>query len=123
IPDDYVPSRQRKLELYRRIAELRSLEELGALRDELRDRYGPPPEPVRNLLYGVEVKLRAVTAGATEGRARGPEPRLVLGNEVTPERRSALARVFPRLQIGQRQVRLSVLDVRGDWRDALTRLL
>ena len=123
IPDDYVPSRQRKLELYRRIAELRSLDELAALREELRDRYGPPPEPMRNLLYGVEVKLRAVVAGATEVRARGPELRLVLGADLTPERRAALARVFPRAQAGQRQVRLSVLDTRGDWRDALTRLL
>src|SRR2546428_728677 len=73
IPDDYVPSRQRKLELYRRIAGLAMLDDLAGLREELRDRYGPPPEPVRNLLYGVEVKLRAVKAGATEVTARGPE--------------------------------------------------
>ena len=123
IPDDYVPSRQRKLELYRRIAELRSLEQLGSLRDELRDRYGPPPEPVRNLLYGVEVKLRAVAAGATEVRARGPELRVVLGADLTTERRTALVRAFPKVQAGQRQIRLSVLDTRGDWRDALTRML
>ena len=32
-------------------------------------------------------------------------------------------RVFPNAQTGQRQIRLSVLDTRGDWRDALTRLL
>jgi transcription-repair coupling factor (superfamily II helicase) len=123
IPDDYVPSRQRKLELYRRIAELRSLDDLGALRDELRDRYGPPPEPVRNLLYGVEVKLRAIAAGATEVRARGPELRLVLGADLTAEQRTSLMRAFPKAQAGQRQVRLSVLNMRGDWRDALTRML
>jgi transcription-repair coupling factor (superfamily II helicase) len=123
IPDDYVPSRQRKLELYRRIAELRSLDDLSSLRDELRDRYGPPPDPVRNLLYGVEVKLRAVAAGATEVRARGPELRLVLGADLSPERRVALTRAFPKIQAGARQIRLSVLDMRGDWRDALTRML
>jgi transcription-repair coupling factor (superfamily II helicase) len=123
IPDEYVPSRQRKLELYRRIAELRTLDELTALREELRDRYGPPPEPVRNLLYGVEVKLRAVAAGATEVRARGPELRLVLGADLTSERRGRLVKAFPKVQAGQRQVRLSILDMRGDWRDALTRLL
>jgi transcription-repair coupling factor (superfamily II helicase) len=123
IPDDYVPSRQRKLELYRRIAEMRALEDLGGLRDELRDRYGPPPEPVRNLLYGVEVKLRAIAAGATEVRARGPELRLVFAADLTPERRIALLRAFPKAQAGQRQVRLSVLNMRGDWRDALTRML
>jgi transcription-repair coupling factor (superfamily II helicase) len=123
IPDEYVPSRQRKLELYRRIAELRSLDDLASLRDELRDRYGPPPDPVRNLLYGVEVKLRAVSAGATEVRARGPELRVVLSRDITPQQRGAVTRVFPRAQTGQRQIRLSVLDTRGDWRDALTRLL
>ena len=78
---------------------------------------------MRNLLYGVEVKLRAVAAGATEVRARGPELRLVLGADLTPERRANLLRVFPKIVAGQRQVRLSVLNMRGDWRDALTRML
>jgi transcription-repair coupling factor (superfamily II helicase) len=123
IPDDYVPSRQRKLELYRRIAELAVLDDLSALREELRDRYGPPPEPVRNLLYGVEVKLRAVKAGATEVRARGPELRVVLGRDIQPDERMRVLRTFPRAQAGQRQIRLSVLDVKADWRDALTGLL
>jgi transcription-repair coupling factor (superfamily II helicase) len=102
---------------------MRSLDDLGGLRDELRDRYGPPPDPVRNLLYGVEVKLRAVSAGASEVRARGPELRLVFARDITPEQRVAVTRVFPKAQTGQRQIRLSVLDTRGDWRDALTRLL
>jgi len=123
IPDEYVPSRARKLETYRQIAELRTLEDLIALRDELRDRYGPPPEPVRNLLYGVEVKLRALRAGAAEVRVRGPELRVVLGRDITPLERQSLARTFPRLVHGQRQLRVAMTDLRGDWRDALTRLL
>jgi transcription-repair coupling factor (superfamily II helicase) len=123
IPDDYIPSRQRKLETYRRIAELRDLEDLAGLREELRDRYGTPPEPVRNLLYGVEVKLRALRAGATEVRARGAEIRVTLGSDATEAHRRALRQAFPRAQVGQRQIRLGVVDVRGDRRDALTRLL
>jgi hypothetical protein len=47
----------------------------------------------------------------------------VLGTDLTPERRAAVARAFPKAQAGQRQVRISILDTRGDWRDALTRLL
>src|SRR2546427_1137058 len=123
IPDDYVPSRQRKLELYRRIAELSALDDLAGLREELRDRYGPPPEPVRNLLYGVEVKLRAVKAGATEVRARGPELRVILGRDIQPDERMRVLRSFPKAQAGQRQIRLSILDVKADWRGGLTRLL
>src|SRR5438552_1711203 len=123
IPDDYIPSRQRKLETYRRIAGLATLDDLGALREELRDRYGPPPEPVRNLLYGVEVKLRAAKAGATEVRARGAELRVVLGRDIAADERVRVLRSFPRAQAGQRQIRLSVLDGKGDWRDTLTRVL
>jgi transcription-repair coupling factor (superfamily II helicase) len=123
IPDSYIPSRQRKLESYRRIAELRDLDELVALREELRDRYGPPPEPMRNLLYGVEVKVRAVRAGVVEVRARGPEMRVTLGSDVTAAQRAAVLKAFPRAQVGQRQIRVGALDIRGDRRDALTRLL
>jgi transcription-repair coupling factor (superfamily II helicase) len=123
IPDDYVPSRQRKLDLYRRIAGLALLDDLAGLREELRDRYGPPPEPVRNLLYGVEVKLRAAKAGATDVRARGPEIRVVLGRDIQPDERIRLLRSFPKAQAGLRQIRLSVLDLAADWRDALTGLL
>ena len=96
IPDDYIPSRQRKLETYRRIAELRELGDLVALREELRDRYGPPPEPMRNLLYGVEVKLRAIRAGAVEVRARGPEIRVTLGADATEAQKRAVRQAFPR---------------------------
>src|SRR3989475_6300884 len=123
IPDEYVPSRQRKLELYRRIAGLATLDDLGGLPDQLPHRYRAPPEPVRNLLYGVEVKIRAVRAGATEVRARGAELRVVLGRDIQPAERERVVRSFPRAQAGQRQIRLSVLDAKGDWRDALTGLL
>jgi transcription-repair coupling factor (superfamily II helicase) len=123
IPDDYIPSRQRKLETYRRIAELREIDDLAALRDELRDRYGPPPEPVRNLLYGVEVKLRALRAGAVDVRARGPEIRVTLGADISEPQKRAVRQAFPRAQLGQRQIKVGILEIRGDRRDALTRLL
>jgi len=123
IPDEYIPARARKLEMYRRIAELRELDELQVLREELKDRYGPPPEPMRNLLYGVEVKLRAAKAGATEVRVRGPELRIVMGRDLGDAQRRAILSVFPKAQHGQRQVRASIVDARGDWRDALTRVL
>jgi transcription-repair coupling factor (superfamily II helicase) len=123
IPDQYIPARARKLEMYRRIAELRELDELVALREELNDRYGPPPEPMRNLLYGVEVKLRAAKAGATEVRVRGAELRIVMGRDLDDANRKILLSVFPKAQHGQRQVRASIVDLRGDWRDALTRVL
>ncbi|MEP7002947.1 MAG: transcription-repair coupling factor [Chloroflexota bacterium] len=123
IPDEYIPARARKLEMYRRLAELSDLDDLGALREELKDRYGAPPEPMRNLLYGVEVKLRAAKAGATEVRVRGAELRIGMGRDLGDADRTVLLAMFPKAQHGQRQVRASIVEARGDWRDALTRVL
>ena len=50
IPDRYVPSPEQRMDLYRRIANLRSEEEADELVDELIDRYGEPPRPVNNLI-------------------------------------------------------------------------
>ncbi len=50
IPDKYVPAPEQRMDLYRRIAGLRSEEEADELMDELIDRYGEPPRPVNNLI-------------------------------------------------------------------------
>ncbi len=48
-----------KMVQYRRLAGVASLRELELLTEEWRDRYGPPPSAVRNLLRMVAVKLKA----------------------------------------------------------------
>ena len=45
------------------------------------------------------------------------------GRDIGDAQRRALLAVFPKAQHGQRQVRASIVDARGDWRDALTRVL
>ena len=50
IPDRYVPSPEQRMDLYRRIAAVKSEEEADELVDELIDRYGEPPRPVNNLI-------------------------------------------------------------------------
>ncbi len=48
-----------KMVQYRRLAGVASLRELELLTEDWRDRYGPPPPAVRNLLRMVGVKLKA----------------------------------------------------------------
>ncbi|MBA2523916.1 MAG: transcription-repair coupling factor, partial [Solirubrobacterales bacterium] len=50
VPSSYVPYEAAKIDVHRRIAGARAPGELRALRDELRDRFGPPPEAVEALL-------------------------------------------------------------------------
>jgi len=63
IPVEYVADRDSRLRLYRRIADLTSLSEIDALSEEFGDRFGPIPEPVKNLLFQLKVKILAEKAG------------------------------------------------------------
>ncbi len=63
LPAEYIPDQETRLRLYRRLADLRATAEVDALADEFADRFGTPPEDVRNLLFQVRVKLAAEKAG------------------------------------------------------------
>jgi transcription-repair coupling factor (superfamily II helicase) len=63
IPSSYVPDRDLRLHLYRRLADFRTEEEVGRLRSELEDRFGPLPEEVENLVYQMQVRIRAAQVG------------------------------------------------------------
>jgi len=62
IPEDYISDRQLRLQLYRRMSELRSESELQSLVSELEDRFGELPIDVQNLLYQLRVRMIAAEA-------------------------------------------------------------
>jgi transcription-repair coupling factor (superfamily II helicase) len=59
LPRDYVPGPRVKVELYRRLGRVRSLERLADFRQELLDRFGPLPTPAENLLAESELRVLA----------------------------------------------------------------
>lgn len=59
LPRDYVPGPRVKIELYRRLARLRSLDHLVDFRQELIDRFGPLPKPTENMLSEAEIRILA----------------------------------------------------------------
>ncbi|MCB1161281.1 transcription-repair coupling factor [bacterium] len=63
IPDDYVPDPEQKMILYQRMGHADRLEQVDALRRELRDRFGDLPGPVENLFLLLELKVLAQGAG------------------------------------------------------------
>jgi transcription-repair coupling factor (superfamily II helicase) len=62
IPADYVSDKSMRLRIYRRMADIRSLDEVDTLEEEFKDRFGPAPEPVIHLLFQLKVKLLAEKA-------------------------------------------------------------
>jgi transcription-repair coupling factor (superfamily II helicase) len=71
IPHDYVPGERLRLEAYRKIAAAADAEGLTAVRDELVDRYGPPPAPVEHLLAVAAFRQSCREYGVTEVALQG----------------------------------------------------
>jgi transcription-repair coupling factor (superfamily II helicase) len=71
VPSDYVGYEQAKVEVHRRIAAAREVADLALLREELEDRFGPPPEPLRNLIDLQEARIKLGQAGARTVTFRG----------------------------------------------------
>jgi transcription-repair coupling factor (superfamily II helicase) len=71
LPHDYIPSERLRLEMYKRLAEVRSDEDVTLIRDELRDRYGDPPASVVSLLEVARFRARARQAGLSEATLQG----------------------------------------------------
>jgi transcription-repair coupling factor (superfamily II helicase) len=71
LPHDYVGVERLRLEMYRKIAQATSPERLAEIEDELRDRYGAPPEQVRNLLAVARLRLFARARGLTDVSLQG----------------------------------------------------
>jgi transcription-repair coupling factor (superfamily II helicase) len=66
IPDRYVPSQEQRMDLYRRIALIRSEEEADDLTDEIIDRFGDPPASVNTLILVALLRGEASRAGITD---------------------------------------------------------
>ncbi len=71
VPVDYIPYEQAKVDVHRRIAGAREVAELALLRDELEDRFGELPEPLRNLLALQQARIKLGQAGARAVTFRG----------------------------------------------------
>jgi transcription-repair coupling factor (superfamily II helicase) len=71
VPSDYVPYEQAKIEIHRRIAGALEVAEVQQLQDELEDRFGPVPEPLRNMLALQRARIKFGQAGATVVSFRG----------------------------------------------------
>jgi transcription-repair coupling factor (superfamily II helicase) len=77
VPTDYVPQVSQKIAIYQQLARARKLEDVEEIAAGVRDRFGPFPRPLQNL---VEItKLRTVALGKRVTRVVVDEKRLTLG--------------------------------------------
>jgi len=123
LPEDYVPDLNQRLALYQRLAQAETLETVATLEEELRDRFGPPPHPARELLELGRLRVLARQAGlrslaVEEGRIVA---RMREGAELP---RAALPRPLPRgVEAGRTALWLDHVSLGERWRQVLYHLL
>ncbi len=66
IPERYVASPEQRMDLYRRIAAIRTNDDASDLMDEMIDRYGEPPKSVLALLDVALLRAAAAKAGVSD---------------------------------------------------------
>ena len=68
IPDNYISDNAQRLEIYRRIADIRTVEDSMDVYDELIDRFGEPPAAVQGLVDVALLRNMAASLGIREVR-------------------------------------------------------
>jgi transcription-repair coupling factor (superfamily II helicase) len=95
IPHDYVPGERLRLEAYRKIASAADAPGLSSVRDELVDRYGPPPPPVEHLLAVAAFRQTCREHGVTEVAMQGNSVRFA-PLELRDSQLVRLKRLYPK---------------------------
>jgi transcription-repair coupling factor (superfamily II helicase) len=96
LPHTYIPSERLRLEMYRRLAEVRTDDDVDQIRDEMDDRYGEPPTEVASLLLVARFRARARQAGISEVTIAGRNVRFAPVADLPESRTVRLDRLYPR---------------------------
>lgn len=125
IPESYIPDEQVRLSIYQRLADAQTPEAWRDLRQELRDRFGEPPEPADCLLTWLLIKTLALQSGVTSIVTTNEEfiMRLPEGNTVN---RELLRRRYGRdlvVKVGPQFLRLDRREIKGSWVEKMTDVL
>ena len=81
IPEEYIENDTERLNIYKRLYEVKTKQELKVIEDELRDRFGGFGSEVGNLLSVIEIKVRATEIGLEKININGSEMLLYFPEE------------------------------------------
>ena len=120
IPEEYVGPPGTRIGLYRRLADATTVRHIDILQAEMKDRFGPPPDPVRELLFVARIRILAASAHVKSITRAGADIVLV------PTKMASLAtdlNLGSAVRVGNEQIRINTARTGGKWRTLLEMLL
>ena len=103
LPDDFIPSQDAKLDVYRRLSAIGGPEGIEELRAEVRDRFGPLPPPAEAFFATATLRIVGGALGIDGLLVRGDEARVTFRDTAVP-RMKGLSAAFHEVQF-QAEVR------------------
>ncbi|MCE1164423.1 MAG: transcription-repair coupling factor [Bacteroidetes bacterium] len=73
IPEDYINNDTERLNVYKKLFDIRYIKDIGKIEDELKDRFGKFGPEVENLLRIIEIKIKATDIGLEKISIQGSE--------------------------------------------------
>jgi transcription-repair coupling factor (superfamily II helicase) len=97
LPDDYIPSQDAKLDVYRRLSTISDAAAIEDVRLEVRDRFGPLPAPAVAFFLVAQLRVLGASLGIEGILVRGDEARVTFRDDALP-RMKPLAASFKDVQ-------------------------
>ena len=123
IPDSYIAHLATRLAIYQRLARITDRQSVPELREELRDRFGPLPEEVENLLYLADLRALGGTLGIESIQRSSEAIVLTLHLPVGGARDPLQQALGPAASVGNQQVHLSLRRLGDRWLSQITQIL
>ncbi|MGH7710265.1 MAG: DEAD/DEAH box helicase, partial [Gemmatimonadaceae bacterium] len=96
-PDDYMPSQEAKLDLYKRLSEVDRADAIEAMRAEVRDRFGPLPLQAQHVFTVATLRVVGGLLGIEVILVHGEEARITFREHAVPRLR-AISAAFGEVQ-------------------------
>ncbi len=85
LPTSYIPNEQSKIEIYKKLRQIETENELMDIKDELIDRFNDYPVEVERLLDIVEIRIHALHVGVTRIKDTGKAIEIYLSEKGTED--------------------------------------
>ncbi|CAA9333664.1 MAG: Transcription-repair coupling factor, partial [uncultured Chloroflexia bacterium] len=115
LPTDYIADDALRLRVYQKLVGAASAADLRSVRAELRDRFGPPPEPAENLLTWLELKALALHAEVPAIATGEDEITVRLPANPRVDRGRLLAMVDEVVRVGPQFIRINRRAAGDTW--------
>jgi transcription-repair coupling factor (superfamily II helicase) len=103
LPDEYISAQDAKLDIYRRLTHMTQPDEIEAVREEVRDRFGPLPPPAEAFFHIAMLRVLGGYAEMESILVRGNDARITFREHAVP-RMKGISAAFHEVQF-QAEVR------------------